>query len=53
MPKKYVCNPKTGRVIEVGLKTYRELSKNPAWKKKKTLVRKTIPKMILKKITTK
>jgi len=34
MPKKYVCNPKTGRVIEVGLKTYRELSKNPAWKKK-------------------
>ena len=34
MPKKYVCNPKTGRVIEVGGSTYKEVSKNAAYRRK-------------------
>ena len=34
MVKKYVCNPKTGRVIEVGGSTYKEVSKNAAYRRK-------------------
>ncbi len=34
MPRKYVCNPKTDRVIEVGGATYKEVSKNAADRRK-------------------
>jgi len=49
MPKKYVCNPKTGYIIQVGLKTYRELNKNPVWKKKLAQSPKSSSKKRLKK----
>ncbi len=34
MARKYVCNPKTGRVIEVDGSTYKQAMKNPADKRK-------------------
>lgn len=34
MPRKYVCSPKTGRVIEVDGSTYKKVSKNAKFKKK-------------------
>ena len=34
MSKQYVCNPKTGRVIQVGGRIYKEVSKNAAYKRK-------------------
>ncbi len=34
MTKKYVCSPKTGRVIEVGGSTYKKVSKNAKFKNK-------------------
>ena len=30
--KKYVCNPKSGRVIEVGGSRYRQIKKQPRWR---------------------
>ena len=36
MARRYVCNPKTGRVIEVDGSTYKQVSKNAAYKRKLT-----------------
>ena len=45
MARRYVCNPKTGRVIEVDGSTYKQVSKNAAYKRKLT----RSPKSSLKK----
>ena len=42
-------NPRTGFIIQIGLRTYRELSKNPAWKKKLAQSPKSSSKAKLKK----
>ncbi len=44
-------NPRTGFIIQIGLRTYRELSKNPAWKKKLAQSPKSSSKARLKNIT--
>ena len=36
MARRYVCNPKTGRVIEVDGSTYKKVSKNAAYKRRLT-----------------
>ena len=36
MARRYVCNPKTGRVIAVDGSTYKQVSKNAAYKRKLT-----------------
>ena len=48
MVVKYVCNPKTNRVIKVGGATYKQVSKNAAAKKKLMLLPKSSSK---KKLT--
>ena len=42
-------NPRTGFIIQIGLRTYRELSKNPTWKKKLAQSPKSPSKAKLKK----